>query len=207
MIRIFLVLFTAFMMNPVASQDVLTEQDLSDIREMMVGTFSTENMEDTSYYHIVLCMEPVFQNTPDGYYLYVEQALYSRKESPYRQRVYHLSLSKNAQHVISKVFEIENPERFIGGCDDKKILADLNMNDLIERPGCELLLTRSSHGFFEGKTPKGKCISDFRGASYVTSDAYIDQEKIITWDRGWNDKDEHVWGPEKGGYVFEKTGR
>jgi hypothetical protein len=28
---------------------------------------------------------------------------------------------------------------------------------------------------------------------------------MISWDRGYNDAGEQVWGAEKGGYIFLKT--
>ncbi|MBK7852430.1 MAG: hypothetical protein IPJ66_15190 [Bacteroidetes bacterium] len=32
----------------------------------------------------------------------------------------------------------------------------------------------------------------------------ITANELISWDRGYNDKDEQVWGAEKGGYHFIK---
>jgi hypothetical protein len=32
-------------------------------------------------------------------------------------------------------------------------------------------------------------------------------DRLISWDRGWNDKGQQVWGAEKGGYIFVKQRR
>jgi hypothetical protein len=43
-----------------------------------------------------------------------------------------------------------------------------------------------------------------KGASYATSEVVIYSDKLISWDRGWNDEGKQVWGAQKGGYVFLK---
>ena len=48
------------------------------------------------------------------------------------------------------------------------------------------------------------CPSDRKGAAYATSEVTITENELISWDRGYNDKDEQVWGAEKGGYHFLK---
>jgi hypothetical protein len=32
----------------------------------------------------------------------------------------------------------------------------------------------------------------------------IDRDKMITWDRGFDENSNQVWGATKGGYVFKK---
>ncbi|MFW5757093.1 MAG: chromophore lyase CpcT/CpeT [Bacteroidota bacterium] len=187
--------------------NLLSAVDLSDLKNMMAGEFSTEKLAkaDTSYLHIVLCMKPIWQQKNDGYWLYVEQSVFPNLEKPYRQRVYHLSLAKDRQSIVSRVYEIQNQQRFTGGCHNAELLEEMTPDDLTDRPGCELYLTKTKDNVFKGSTPKNKCLSSWRGASYVTSDAMIDHEKVITWDRGWNDKHEQVWGPQKQGYIFDKV--
>jgi hypothetical protein len=41
-----------------------------------------------------------------------------------------------------------------------------------------------------------------RGASYATSKVTIEEGLIISWDQGFNEEDEQVWGAVKGGYEF-----
>lgn len=49
-----------------------------------------------------------------------------------------------------------------------------------------------------------QCPSDRKGAAYATSEVTITPERLLSWDRGYNEKDEQVWGAEKGGYEFVK---
>ncbi|MFN0200091.1 MAG: CpcT/CpeT family chromophore lyase, partial [Bacteroidia bacterium] len=50
--------------------------------------------------------------------------------------------------------------------------------------------------------PGKECPSALRGAKYATSEVVIEKKRIISWDRGFNAKDEHVWGAKNGGYEF-----
>ena len=36
---------------------------------------------------------------------------------------------------------------------------------------------------------------------------YRVEDRIVSWDRGWNDDGEQVWGAEISGYVFMRVGR
>ena len=57
---------------------------------------------------------------------------------------------------------------------------------------------------FTGSTQGKSCNSELRGATYATSEVIIGNGFIESWDRGFNEKDEQVWGAEKGGYIFER---
>jgi hypothetical protein len=48
------------------------------------------------------------------------------------------------------------------------------------------------------------CPSDRKGATYATSKVTISENLLLSWDQGFNEKDEQVWGAEKGGYYFKK---
>jgi hypothetical protein len=48
-----------------------------------------------------------------------------------------------------------------------------------------LYLTRTIDLTFADLTPKGKCLSSWRGASWVSSDVTITTEGLTSWDRGW----------------------
>lgn len=206
-ISVFVVTSIATLINSCNPADTYSEKDLSDLKNMMTGFFSTEAQatEDTSYFHIRLCMQPLWEERTDGYWLYVEQAAYASMLRPYRQRVYHLYLSQGDTALVSKVYEIEDPMLFAGGCSDKSLLNLLTPDLLIERPGCELYLQRVSKERFEGSTLPGSCLSSWRGAAWVSSDVIILPTGLTSWDRGWDEQGELVWGPEEGGYRFDKT--
>ncbi|MFK7750665.1 MAG: CpcT/CpeT family chromophore lyase [Kordia sp.] len=58
--------------------------------------------------------------------------------------------------------------------------------------------------YYTGSTNEKECKSTIRGASYATSEVTIKANEIVSWDRGFDSKNEHVWGAEKAGYVFKR---
>ncbi|AFH47953.1 Hypothetical protein IALB_0241 [Ignavibacterium album JCM 16511] len=80
----------------------------------------------------------------------------------------------------------------------------LSPENLEARDGCEVIIKRKDENTFIGSTVDKNCTSNLRGATYATTEVVITKDKMISWDRGFNDKDEQVWGAEKGGYIFNK---
>ena len=75
---------------------------------------------------------------------------------------------------------------------------------MIDRQGCAVYLQKNAEGNFAGSTPGKECVSSLRGATYATSVVTIYENKLVSWDRGWDKDDKQVWGAEKGGYQFIK---
>lgn len=187
------------------AQSLVNKSDLDTLRSYMVGSFSSSEQakQDTSYFDIRLHMAPVFQHRIDGVWLYVEQAIASSLDKPYRQRVYHL-FTINDTTIVSQVYELKTPSRAVGAWKNPKPLDDLRTDSLELRQGCAIMLHKSSDGFYFGSTPGKECLSSRSGASYATSEVKIYRDKLLSWDRGWDMYDKQVWGAVKGGYVFVK---
>ena len=86
-------------------------------------------------------------------------------------------------------------------------LNKISADSLINRQGCAIYLRRIDKNIYKGSTPGKECLSSLRGAAYATSEVTIWPDRLISWDRGWNDKGQQVWGAEKGGYIFVKQRR
>lgn len=172
----------------------------------MCGVFNSEQQSknDSAFYNITLHMKPIWLKSKDGYYLYVEQAVTTLMDKPYRQRVYHVYIF-NDSTIISQVYELKNPKAHIGSWKEKKPLKNFNPDSLDVRNGCAIYLHKNVDGTFSGSTPGKECLSNLRGAAYATSEVVIHPNKIISWDRGWDINDKQVWGAVKGGYEFIKT--
>ena len=183
----------------------LTTKDLKQLARMMSGEFSSEQQSkaDPAFIHIKLSMTPVMKDNTDGYWLYVEQAVASSADKPYRQRVYHLYL-ENDSTITSKVYELRNPQQYTGGRQYPEKLAVIAPDSLIDRQGCSIYLHKTDKKLFAGKTPGKECQSSLGGATYATSEVTVTPRELVSWDRGWNREDIQVWGAEKGGYVFLK---
>jgi len=46
------------------------------------------------------------------------------------------------------------------------------------------------------------CPSELRGAKYATSEVTISKNGFVSWDRGFDENGNQVWGAEYGGYDF-----
>jgi len=188
------------------AQQKVTDIDLTELKDRMVGAFSSEAQakRDTGYYNIYLHMSPIFTDRKDGYWLYVEQAVAKALQRPYRQRIYHVYRQDDST-LVSKVFEMDKPLRFAGAWSNTTLLGSLSVDSLIDRKGCAIFLHKNKDGNFAGATPGKECLSSLRGATYATSEVEIYVDKLLSWDRGWNNEDMQVWGAEKGGYQFIKV--
>lgn len=174
-----------------------------ELFSMMQGSFNSEVQAeiDSTYFNISLHMYPIWEDK--GNYLYVEQALNDRQNKPYRQRIYEVT-QVNDSMFSSAIYTIEHDSLWIGKWKTPKAFDALSMDQVSKKEGCEVLLKRIESDYFKGETGDKTCESTLYGASYATSEVEIFSDKIISWDRGFDDKGEHIWGAEKGGYIFNK---
>lgn len=181
------------------------KNELLKLASYMEGSFSSEkqSIKDTNYFDIRLQMKRIWKDRTDGIWLYVEQAVSTAQQKPYRQRVYHVTqIGKNK--FESAVYTIENPLRFAGDYKKDTALSGLTPDSLKSRDGCSVFLTKNKKGYYVGATKGKDCPSDLRGAKYATSEVKVYRNKIISWDRGWGENDEQIWGATTGGYIFNK---
>ena len=67
-----------------------------------------------------------------------------------------------------------------------------------------MYLTNTEKDVYEGSTKDKTCASTLREASYAHSTVRIEKDKIISLDHGFDKEGNVVWGPTKGGYIFDK---
>jgi len=177
--------------------------DLDRLVTYMTGSFSSQKqaMDDSAYFDIRLEMVPIWKERSDAHWLYVEQAVASALDRPYRQRVYRVSQQDDAT-VLSAVYEMTDPLRFAGAWRLDVPLTGLTPDSLIEKDGCVIRLRAISDTLFVGSTNEGDCLSEYRGAHYTRSEVRITPGLLDSWDRGFDTTGTQVWGAEKGGYRF-----
>lgn len=190
------------------AQQKLTKADLEEVKNRLEGSFDNEEQSktDNSFKHIKLHTKEISirgKNKEGGYWLYVEQAMASNQDKPYRQRIYHL-YKKDNETLVTKVYELDEPLRFAGAWAKTDKLKKLTRDSLYEKEGCDIYLTKTEDGDFTGGTVGKGCLSTLKGASYATSEITIYSNMLVSWDRGRDEHDNLVWGPEKGGYRFRK---
>jgi hypothetical protein len=188
-----------------SAQKKINQQDLATLKSYMSGAFNSafQAQNDSDFYEIHLHMQPIWEERKDGFWLYVEQAIVSALDKPYRQRIYHVNLL-NDTTIVSEVFEMKSPLRFAGAYKQVDLLKALSIDSLEARAGCAILLHARINGTFVGSTKDKDCTSTLRGANYATSEVVISKEKLVSWDRGWDNNGKQMWGAVKSGYEFVK---
>jgi len=190
---------------PLIAEVSYPQSDIDLLVKWMIGSFSSEEQasQDTNYFNIELEMVQIWENRADGSWIYVEQAVAEYKDQPYRQRVYQLKKEREGE-IESVVYTIPYPLRFAGDYKKNMPLSGLTPDSLVLREGCKVVLYRVDEGYFEGSTVDNNCNSNLNGARYATSEVVIKEDRLISWDRGFDENDKQVWGAEKGGYIFMK---
>ncbi len=61
--------------------------------------------------------------------------------------------------------------------------------------------TSAAEGF-EGSTVGEGCASSLRGTSYATSEVFVADGVLASWDRGFDPRGRQVWGATAGPYLF-----
>jgi len=198
-------LFIMFFFFVIFSFSSFPQNYMDYLVEYMVGSFSSAEQaeKDTNYFNIELEMVQIWKDRTDGPWFYIEQAVAENKDKPYRQRVYQLK-NRDDLRIESIVYTLPDPLRFAGDYKKEFPLLRITPDSLKLREGCGVLLYMDDNGYFEGSTVDKNCSSDLRGASYTTSEVIIYKDKLISWDRGFNENGEQVWGATEGGYIFKK---
>ena len=176
------------------------------LKSCMSGTFSSQEQSknDSDFFDIQLRMIPIWEKTDNVFYLYVEQAVASMKDKPYRQRVYKV-VQEDDTHFISYIFTLPEPEKFVGKSEGDDVFSTIDQEIIVEKTGCEVRLTFDpAKNVFTGSTGENTCPSERSGASWATSKVNISNGVMISWDQGWDGKGQQVWGAENSGYIFKK---
>lgn len=181
------------------------QQNNSDLEQLvayMQGIYSSEkqSIDDKEYFNISLRMTPIWKKK--GHYLYVEQAMFEKQDSPYRVRIYKVSQRNN--EFISEIYTLKNEKEWIGKWKTPEAFDNLAESDIELKPGCEVILKKQADGSFIGQTGEKTCPSELRGASYASSKVTVTPTQILSWDQGFNKDGKQVWGAVKGGYIFDK---
>jgi CpeT protein len=197
-------LFMLFILFFAACESQQETDDLALLKRYMTGTFNSarQAQSDSDYFDIRLDMQEIWQGDDKQFWLYVEQAVSAMPDRPYRQRVYQVKKAEN-NRFVSVVYRLPGERRFINTSSGDPLWQSLTLDSLLLRKGCAITLTQKD-SLFTGATTGKACTSSLRGATYATSVVTIEANKLVSWDRGFNGKDEQVWGAEKGAYIFDR---
>lgn len=178
----------------------------AEVAGLLTGRFdsSAQAARDPQYFGVQLHACPVALPALGEHVVYVEQAMLSAVDAPYRQRLY--VVSGDAARVVSAVLELDAPEQVIGVCDFNE--ADRNRvlggRTATVLPGCEVVLEADAGGW-SGGTVDDACKNDYAGATWASTEVRLTSTAIESWDRGYDDAGTQVWGATAGGYIFDRV--
>lgn len=131
--------------------------------------------------------------------LYVEQAVETALDKPYRQRLYVLEEVDEAT-VRSNIYTLDDPASFVGLCTrgERRFV---HPSEAALKEGCSVDMVLSD-GVFRGETGPKSCPSSLRGASFASVAVTVSADGLDSLDRGWDADGNQVWGSESGPYQF-----
>ncbi|MFD2164760.1 chromophore lyase CpcT/CpeT [Thalassotalea euphylliae] len=191
------------MLSPIASHAT----DLETLADWMTGSFNSkaQSVTNEKFYNINLEMTQIWPGSESVIWLYVEQAVATDIDKPYRQRVYKLEKVAAGQ-FLSTVYAMPDPDKVVGAWQKTEKLAGLTPEALLLREGCHINISLDDKGVaFVGSTDQKLCSSKLRGATYATSHVDIQSDVLTSWDQGFDSDDKQVWGAIEGPYVFDKV--
>jgi hypothetical protein len=175
----------------------------------VIGRFSSaaQHRADPRYAEVEGAIVRIWPDRADGIWIYQEQAILSgaadrdaARRAPYFQRVSRLH-DRGDGTIGRETFTIRDPARFVGLGQPGYAGPAITPADLGEG-GCPLIVESAGHGYFTGSS--GSCPNSHRGAVSMRSVSVVAGERFVNWDRGFDAEGRLVWGPEAGGYVFDR---
>ncbi len=183
--------------SPVDVRDQLVQRAF----DYLIGTFDSSEQAslNPAYFNVQLTACEVEAPEMGERVLYIEQAMGTNLASPYRQRLYRVSDNGDGR-IASEVFTLSDQASYVGLCDRDERVRFLP-EQVTLRTGCTVFLTPVGEGF-EGGTEGTACSSNLNGAAYATSVVTLGNDRILSWDQGFDAMGNQVWGAEAGPYEF-----
>lgn len=181
---------------------------LEDYAGTVTGYFSSaaQHRRDARYDEVEARVVRIWPERTDGLWLYQEQAIVNAAGLTREQ-----ALAKPYFQFVARIvplgdgtfrrdnYRIREAGRFIGARVDT-----LRPEDLTE-PGCHNRIERVSSGWYTARTES--CANRYKGAAYMESRSVSTRAAYVNWDRGFDGPGRRIWGPEAGGYVFDRIGK
>ncbi|ELS01407.1 CpeT/CpcT family (DUF1001) [Xenococcus sp. PCC 7305] len=185
-------------------------QDIKTLVNWMAADFSNQAQAYANppfFASIRVCMRPLPDELLGSPSLFLEQAYDFMLTNPYRVRVLKFSILDD--HIELENYKVQEQEQFFGASRDREQLQKLTPELLEKMPGCDMTVNWMGN-HFQGKIKPGKaCIVERKGKiTYLDNSFEIDQEKLISYDRGRDpETDELVWGSVAGPFEFTPVQR
>jgi len=187
----------------------MADSDLMTLASWLAGDFSNWEQAIANppfFAHVRVCMRPLPQPlSPEGIWLYVEQAYDYEINHPYRTAVLHL-IETRGQLLIEN-YKLAEPSHYFGSARQPHRLQNLTLEQLEKLCGCNMLVHKTPRQTFVGQVEAGKqCRVVRKGKeTYLHSEFEVGVDFFHSLDRGFDlDTDERVWGAIAGAFEFAK---
>jgi CpeT protein len=182
------------------------DADVKQLLDFMVGEYSSQEQtkQDPSYLEVHLRILQLWPQRDDGPWLYLEQAMATAADKPYRQRIYQLSKRDDGALLLKSFALPGDPLRFASLGKLPRPLHDFPIERLVPRKGCQLVLKKQPDGSFQGGTEGNGCPGELRAAAYSLTELSISPDTFKTWERTFSVDDKLLSGNAKGPYVLKK---
>ncbi len=197
-----LVMSITAMTRPGFAQEL--DPNLLQLIDWMTGEFDSSEQadQDAEYENVTLKMTRVWEDKPNGAWIYTEQAEASKPDEPFLQRMYFLSNITDDEYSAD-AYEFPKPEDVVGAWENPAKLGDLTLFDLNHLSGCTVVIFYD--GFqYGGQSRTGACKSGREDTEYTTTELTVLSSELKRWDRGFDADGNRVWGPGAGPYIFKK---
>ncbi|CAL9055274.1 unnamed protein product [Musa banksii] len=184
------------------------------VADSLIGEkFSREqaHRDPAGYFNMRTLTCPTTEMVDGSRVLYFEQAFWRTHQKPFRQRFYMVKPCPKEMKcdVQLSSYAIRDVEEYKNFCDrpkDQRPQPEEVIGDITEHL-TTVHLSRCERGkrcLYEGSTPPSGYPNSWNGASYCTSELIVHKNgEVHTWDRGYDDEGNQVWGPKAGPYEFK----
>ena len=138
----------------------------------------------------------------DGYWFYAQLNTGAERKL-YRQRLSHITLSKDETAIVQKTYEFNTPEVYVDGWNTPYKLAALTPDDFKSyfQAGCEQIWTPDSKGGWLGYVDPKTCIISSKRRNKdirIESEGYLREDIYRTNERGYEMDMTFLWGTKPG---------
>lgn len=182
----------------------LDKKDLKEYIKRITGTFSTleQHKTDSTFDDVTVYTKLITKDKNGIYWIYTEQGE-TKNYKPYRQRVYQLALVDG--YIKQRIYYLNDITKH--SFFQPKTIKGITLADIKLKQGCDLDIRSRGDGVYGGQTNDKNCIATFRGSTYTTTDFWVYDDQIHSWERGWSNVGIQVWGSQKGHYIYKKISK
>jgi hypothetical protein len=184
-------------------------EPMSTLVHWLAGEFDNREQalnDPTWFVSLRLWHRPLGQSVGGVAAFFAEQANTVYLDQPYRQRVFRLEPSPNAEQWQVQYFAFKSPSQVQGAGQDPDRLRSLTLDDLELLPTCVLTLRQQGDRFLAEPKLGQLCSFQYNGQTrYVRLGFEVAANEFWSCDRGVDpETNQGLWGALMGPYHFKK---